>query len=217
MAADQHVGWFVKAFGSVAKFPVAFYPKAVAERLLEAASCGRLENCDAAGTGVSMVCGAIVRFEIVVENAKGRQTLSATFTSDGCGFAIAAADVLAAWVAGRELRDLGGSKEGELQSVISASIGAFQPDRAHCGRIAIDAFRSALSRYRETLLAESPGGQALICTCFGVTEDTIEHAIKTADLKSVDEVGAACNAGTGCGSCRMLIEEILASTHAETA
>jgi NAD(P)H-nitrite reductase large subunit len=51
----------------------------------------------------------------------------------------------------------------------------------------------------------------LICTCFFVSEQTIEHEIKSRGLTTVREVTAACSAGGGCGSCRQLIVEILDS------
>jgi NifU-like protein len=53
------------------------------------------------------------------------------------------------------------------------------------------------------------GDEALICTCFFVSERTIEREIQTRGLATVAEVTRACNAGGGCGSCHQLIQEIL--------
>lgn len=48
-----------------------------------------------------------------------------------------------------------------------------------------------------------------ICQCFDVTREEIEKAIKENGLKTVEEVGEATNAGTGCGGCQEQIQEIL--------
>ena len=42
----------------------------------------------------------------------------------------------------------------------------------------------------------------IICHCFEVSREEIENAIREKGLKTVEEVGEATNAGTGCGGCR---------------
>ena len=49
----------------------------------------------------------------------------------------------------------------------------------------------------------------IICNCFSVSRGTIEDAIKEKGLKSVEQVGEATEAGTGCGGCQEKIQEIL--------
>lgn len=49
----------------------------------------------------------------------------------------------------------------------------------------------------------------LICTCMDVYKSTIVKAIKEKGLKTVEEVGEATDAGTGCGQCQDDIQEIL--------
>lgn len=49
----------------------------------------------------------------------------------------------------------------------------------------------------------------IICDCFSVSRGTIEDAIREKGLKSVEEVGEATNAGTGCGGCQEKIQAIL--------
>ncbi|MEU9047975.1 MULTISPECIES: (2Fe-2S)-binding protein [unclassified Kitasatospora] len=48
-----------------------------------------------------------------------------------------------------------------------------------------------------------------ICICFAVGEDEIVDWIRRG-ATSVDEIGASCLAGQGCGDCRGLLEELLA-------
>ncbi|MBK9004431.1 MAG: molybdopterin-dependent oxidoreductase [Sphingomonadales bacterium] len=49
----------------------------------------------------------------------------------------------------------------------------------------------------------------IVCVCFDVGMKTILDAIRTAALASVEQVGAALNAGTNCGSCRPAIARML--------
>lgn len=48
----------------------------------------------------------------------------------------------------------------------------------------------------------------IVCNCFQVTKKQILEAID-AGASTVDEVGAATNAGTGCGGCQSVIENLL--------
>jgi len=65
------------------------------------------------------------------------------------------------------------AKESPLQSILAGRLSAGQPD---------------------------PG--PTICSCFSVGANTIAEAIKSQNLRSLDEIGTALHAGTNCGSCR---------------
>lgn len=57
--------------------------------------------------------------------------------------------------------------------------------------------------------------EEIICDCTGTKKSKIIQLI--ADGKnSFDEISSATGAGTGCGSCDVLIEEILAEHHTDT-
>lgn len=49
----------------------------------------------------------------------------------------------------------------------------------------------------------------IVCHCNEVSYGDIVNAIKEKGLKTVDEVGEATEAGTGCGGCQDTIQEIL--------
>ncbi len=68
---------------------------------------------------------------------------------------------------------------------------------------------SAIRHYSDSVRDEWSGDEALICTCFGVSERTIEQQIQTGGLRTISEITKACNAGAGCRSCYSLIEDIL--------
>ena len=48
----------------------------------------------------------------------------------------------------------------------------------------------------------------IVCLCFGKRESDIHREI-AAGARSVDEIGERCAAGTGCGTCRQMIDEMI--------
>ena len=141
--------------------------------------------------------------ESVIEGAK--------FRTNGCGYLIAVADVLCEWLADKKLAELHGLDERELDQAVYAELGRFPPERAQCAGLVFEALRTAMSLYRERRIEEFQGEKALICTCFGVSEDSIAAAVAANSFTEVEQVIETCRAGSGCGSCRMLIQEIIDS------
>ena len=82
-------------------------------------------------------------------------------------------------------------------------------DNSQCVGLACNALLDAIRDYSNAARDEWAGDEALICTCFFVSERTIEREIQSRGLTTVAEVTKACNAGGGCGSCHQLIQEIL--------
>ncbi len=183
---------------------MAFYPPKISEKFKNPNNAGKIEDADAKGTGASFVCGAAVRFFLNIEDKK---IMKVRFSTNACGFAVAAAQVLAEKIFGRKLIELHGAES--LKSEIENELGKFEMSRTHCTEIPLDALQNALSAFRLSQIEEFRGEKALICTCFGVSEETIESVITEDKAETVKEVGDVCNAGTGCGSCRFLIQELI--------
>ena len=57
----------------------------------------------------------------------------------------------------------------------------------------------------------------VICKCFQVDEKTIRDAIAKNDLKDIDSVTEACEAGGGCHSCHILIQLFLDQHHEKSS
>ncbi|HVL86218.1 MAG TPA: (2Fe-2S)-binding protein [Pseudonocardia sp.] len=55
-----------------------------------------------------------------------------------------------------------------------------------------------------------------VCSCAAVTDTEVRSCI-AAGARTVDDVGDACGAGTGCGSCHDHIDVFLAAAHATSA
>lgn len=52
-----------------------------------------------------------------------------------------------------------------------------------------------------------------VCICAAVTDHEVRVCIRDG-ARTVDEVGDACGAGTGCGTCHDRIDVLLLATHA---
>ncbi len=189
---------------------VSFYPLHVSERSRSAENVGVVRDANAVGTAASFDCGCFATFSIRISETDGIIE-DARFRSNGCGYMIAAADVMSTWVGKLPLSDLHGLSEIELTSVITAELGELPIARQHCAAVVFEALRIAMSDYRSSRLDEFQGEKALICTCFGVAEETVVKAITENHFTDVDEVSDICRAGSGCGSCRMLIAELIES------
>ena len=187
------------------------YPNRIFERLRSTKSVGRPTiRVDAMGKSAALDCGTYIIFELSIE-AESKCIEKISYKSNGCGFMIAAADVLAGKFEGRLLTELNALTDEPRQLMFDA-LGTFPSERLHCANAVFEALRDAFADFRRRRIEEFAGEKALICTCFGVTEEMIERVISKHSATTVDEVGEICNAGTGCGSCQMMIQEMIEST-----
>ena len=187
-----------------------FYRPAVSARLRSLQNTGSGRSANAIGSSAALSCGTYAHIYLEID-AKSKNILKAKFHTNGCGYMTAAADVLTAAIVGRKLIDLHGLDRDELTSLIEGELGLYESDRRHCLTTPIEALQAALNDFRSRQLEEFSGEKALICTCFGVTEETIEDLISHGKASSVTEIGNICNAGTGCGACQFMIREMLDS------
>jgi len=185
------------------------YPEKINKRFCAPRNGGDAAAANAEGRAASFLCGTRVEFQLAID-ADSKQIEAAKFRTNGCGFMIAAADVLAETVVARKLTELHGLEVAEFRGLIEEDLEELPPEREHCLLTTIDSLRAALADFRVRRIEEFAGEKALICTCFGVTEEEIEAVIKNG-ASTVGEVGERCNAGQGCGSCQMMIGEMIDS------
>ena len=183
------------------------YPSAI-ERRLNSLREQADDTADYKGRDASFVCGSYVEFSIGIDSA-AKTVTSCVYRTNGCGFMIAAADVAADAINGKRLADLHGLDEQTLSASIFDILGDFPAGRIRCSHTCVDAVRSAFAEYRARRIEEFRGEKALICTCFGVTEETIENIVAKNPNITVEKIACDHRAGSGCGSCRMLIQEII--------
>lgn len=186
------------------------YPQKIKDALQKLSFAGRTRSANAVGTGASFACGSFVRFRIRID-PDTKRIEEIAFESNGCGYMVAAADTLANEYDQRVLTELRGLDHAAIDEKLSDSLDDFPQDRAQCRSAVLEALESAFADFRALQIEEFRGESALICSCFGVSEDRINEVISSGDAVSVEDVTNICNAGGGCGSCRMLIQEILES------
>ena len=157
------------------------------------------------GKSASLECGAVARVSLQIDEAHNIR--QARFRAIGCDLLVATLSLLTEQVAG-----LSTAEAAELvqrPAKILAEFGTDEPNQTRCVELGCDALLAAICEYSDAAREEWIGDEALICTCFFVSERTIEREIGGAGLTTVAEVTRACNAGGGCGSCHPLIQEIL--------
>lgn len=156
------------------------------------------------GRAGSFVCGAAARLSIQIDES--HNISQAKFRAAGCEVLIASLSILTERIQGLSTAD--GAAIAQTPETLLAEMERDSSDR-HCVQLACDALLTAIRHYSDAARDEWNGDEALICTCFFVSEQTIEREIKQHGLRTVREVTAACNAGGGCGSCQPLIVEII--------
>src|ERR1051325_6318890 len=164
-----------------------------ADHFFEPRNIGDADEPAFSGRAASLACGAHVRFSIQVDEE--HRISQARFRAAGCNVLVAAASMLTEQITG----------------LTTAEAAVIVTEAADCAALARDALLDAIREYSNAARDDWAGDEALICTCFFVSERTIDREIQTRGLTTVAEVTRACNAGAGCGSCHQLIQEILAT------
>ena len=198
---------------------MAYYPQKIDEHFSCPEKAGAVEPADAVGASGSFVCGAASQISLRVRDG---QIAEARFKAAGCGFLIAGLNSLCEKIAGEEFAEIGKitrikERDGDACDLFEADFeNEFPVSRKHCLELCRETLRAAVDNYRAARLAGWHGDEALICTCFGVSEKTIENVIAENRLSTIEEVTEKCNAGGGCGSCQPLILDILENVWRET-
>ena len=157
------------------------------------------------GRAASFECGATLRISLQVDESQRIE--DAKFKAAGCSVLIASASLLTEQIKGKTTGEAAAiSRECDW---IRRQLNLESTTRAECPALACEALLSAITQYSDSVRDDWEGDEALICTCFGVSERRIETEIQTNGLTSIAEVTRACNAGAGCRSCYSLIEDIL--------
>jgi NifU-like protein len=159
------------------------------------------------GRAVNFDCGCFVDIAVGLES--GDLVKNCTFQTNGCGYMYASAAIISDVLSGRSTDQLGGMERGEMFAAVTARIGASPPARIGCFDACFDAARSAFAEVRESRIAEYAGETALICTCFGIDEDRLTKLIRDNAVSDLDQLLDITPAGSGCGSCRMMMTELI--------
>ena len=157
------------------------------------------------GRAASLECGASLRVSVQIDET--HRISQAKFKAAGCTTLVAFLSLLTERITGLAPVD------AAVIAKDPPAVGEGELGKSECAKLACQALITAIGHYSDAAREEWFGDEALICTCFCVSERTIEHEIQSKGLRSVVEVTRACNAGGGCGSCHPLIEEMLDYQH----
>lgn len=184
----------------------------IRQHFLEPKNVGDVADADALGRDGALVCGAALRISLRVDDEQ--RILDAKFRAAGCSFLIASASVLTEKIRNKTTGEVAALAQSRENPILTE----FRPPprgKEHCAALACQALVSAIKQYSDSVRDEWEGDEALICTCFCVSERTIENEIRSGGLRTIAEVTKACNAGGGCRSCYSLIEDILETVNSE--
>lgn len=187
---------------------MAVYPRKIAEVIREPKFARPCDRSNGTGSDANFACGCFIRFRVGIDEAENL-IADAGYETNGCGCMIAAAELIADHLTRKSLADLHGLTAGELDFVLGAIEHEFRSD---CVAAVIAAVKDAFNDYRSKKIEEYSGEKVLICSCFGVSEETVEQFVRANRPGDPSDVADAIRAGGGCGSCRMLIQEIIDSS-----
>jgi len=188
--------------------PMQPQPDPVRELFFDARHVGEAREPRFVGRGASFECGAVVRVSLHLDDAQ--RIVEAKFKAAGCSVLVASTSLLIDQVLGKTTAEAAAVCQSPLQ------LRELPAERIECTQLACEALIEAIRNYSNAARDEWEGDEALICTCFCVSERTIEREIQTRKLHTIAEVTAACSAGGGCRSCYPLIEEILEGVNRES-
>ena len=187
------------------------YPEAILRKLSSLAHAGaQVESENSSGVSVDFQCGTSVSVSMSIEEAT-KTIRKISFKTSACGFSLAFAEHVATFLEGRSLTDLKGDWPSECLAGFSAEVGPIQSGRMSCLVMVTDAFSVALKDHREKSLSRFEGDSSLVCSCFGVSEDVLEKLLSSGRASTVSELTEITNAGGGCGSCLMILREMVES------
>jgi NifU-like protein len=171
-------------------------PSRTLSQTFESGRIGSLAEPNFGGRAASFSCGAVIRVSLQVD--QDQRISDARFKAAGCTVLVVTASSLLSQTIGRTTSDAAQLAQNVV-SVVDAD----------CEQLARDALLAAIRNYSDAARDDWQGDDPLICTCFCVSERTIQREISDRDLQTVCQVTSACNAGAGCRSCYSLIEDML--------
>jgi NifU-like protein len=181
-------------------------PPLIREHFLQPLNTGGLGSDAFSGRAGSLICGAALRVSLTIDASQ--RIIDSSFKAAGCSFLVGAASYLTEQIKGEQSGEVAALLQNPAQTVREA-LGEVPADRQHCLTLVCETLLTAITAYSDSMRDEWQGEEALICSCFCVSEKTIDDAIRTGGLRTIAEVTKACNAGGGCRSCYSLIEDML--------
>jgi len=187
------------------------YSDKVFEYFKNPKNMGEIENPDGRAEVGSESCGDLMLLTLRID----RDTdiiKDVKFKTFGCASAIASASVLTELAIGKTVDEALKITNDD----IVRELGGLPNAKVHCSVMGQEAIEAAINDYRgiETVIHEHEDGK-VICNCFGITDKTIEKAVREHNITTVDEVTKYTKAGGACQSCHLDIQDIIDKIHSD--
>ena len=181
------------------------YSEKVMDHYRNPRNVGKIDNADAIGEAGSLACGDSLKIYLKIENGI---VTDAKFQTFGCGSAVASSSILTEMIIGKPIEEV----KKITNKDIAEQLDGLPPEKMHCSVMGHEALEDALKNYFNDEMEIAFGEEKqdkLVCQCFDVHESQILEAIKTNNLKTVEEVTNYTKAGGACGRCKSIIKGIL--------
>ena len=180
------------------------YSEKVMDHYRNPRNVGKIDDADAIGEAGSLACGDSLKLYLKVDNGI---VTDAKFQTFGCGSAVASSSILTEMIIGKPLEEV----KKITNKDIADELGGLPPEKMHCSVMGHEALEDALKNYFDDFMEFNyPETQdKIVCQCFDVKESQILEAIKTNNLKNVEEVTNYTKAGGACGKCKSVIQSMI--------
>ncbi|MBN2037399.1 MAG: Fe-S cluster assembly protein NifU [Chitinispirillaceae bacterium] len=181
------------------------YTEKVRDHYLHPRNVGEIDNPDGFGEVGNITCGDALRLTFILDEKKRVKDIR--FKTFGCGSAIASASVLTEMCKGKTIEEIKAISNKD----IARELDGLPKEKMHCSVMGQEALEAAIRFYESGGKMSMPAAKEgrIVCTCFGVTEEEIENAVRENKLTTLKEVTNFTKAGGGCGGCHEEIKKII--------
>ncbi|MBT3297058.1 MAG: Fe-S cluster assembly protein NifU [Verrucomicrobia bacterium] len=185
------------------------YTDKVMDHFKNPRNVGAIENPDGVGEVGSLACGDALKLTFKLNDEK--RIADAKFQTFGCASAIASSSALTEMIKGMTIDEA----DQVTNQHIAEFLGGLPEQKMHCSVMGREALEVAIENYRTGSTSKKILEGKVICNCFGITEDEIEHVVRDNNLTTSEQVTNYCKAGGGCGGCIPQIDTIIERIQAE--
>ena len=185
------------------------YTDKVMDHFKNPRNVGVIEDPDGVGEVGSLACGDALKLTFKLNDEK--RIADAKFQTFGCASAIASSSALTEMIKGMTIDEA----DQVTNQQIAEFLGGLPEQKMHCSVMGREALEVAIENYRTGKTSKKILEGKVICNCFGITEDEIEHVVRDNNLTTAEQVTNYCKAGGGCGGCIPQIEQIIERIQAE--
>ncbi len=179
------------------------YTEKVKELYKNPKNVGEIPDADVVVDVGSIVCGDALTLYLKLE---GDKIVDAKFKTFGCGSAIASSSALTEMIKGKTIEEAAKITNKDIVEFL----GGLPDQKMHCSVMGQEALEKAIKKIKGHAVEDEHEDEgAIVCQCFGVSENLIRRLINENHLTTVEEVTNYTKAGGACGSCIPKIEDII--------